>query len=195
MTRFHLFCGLVLIQLAVPCWMVISQERTLAEGALFKFKTRPVDPVDFFRGRYVQLAFDQEVLSSELDKSFELDQRVYVALGTDDQGFAKVLTVSRERPDTGSFILARTSRYERNRLEFPFDRFYMDEFKAPKAEAAFLGSGSQRVQAYVQVRVRDGHASIEDLFLEGLPVKKYLRTKEILEREPAPLAEPPGIDG
>lgn len=52
------------IQLAIPGYMIFEQNQILTEGTAYKFKTRPIDPYDPFRGRYVTLAFEanQEVI-------------------------------------------------------------------------------------------------------------------------------------
>ena len=52
--RNGILLGLVVVaaaQLAVPAWMIAGRELTLREGQVFKFRTRPVDPADAFRGR------------------------------------------------------------------------------------------------------------------------------------------------
>ena len=48
------FALVAVAQLTVPAWMIVSHERTLLTGKVFKFRTAPVDPYDAFRGRYVR---------------------------------------------------------------------------------------------------------------------------------------------
>ena len=53
MTRKTLFLIAVALQVALLGWMVASSERTLARGTRVVLRVRPVDPIDFMTGRYV----------------------------------------------------------------------------------------------------------------------------------------------
>ena len=56
------FFILVLVQLAVPSFMILTQEEIQTEGKAFRFKTRPVDPYDLFRGKYITLTFENQFI-------------------------------------------------------------------------------------------------------------------------------------
>ncbi len=57
-------------------------------------------------------------------------------------------------------------------LQLPFDRFYMEEAKAPAAEAAYREHNRKGAQdAYVIVRVLEGAGVIEDLYVGGKPIE------------------------
>jgi hypothetical protein len=61
-------------------------------------------------------------------------------------------------------------------LEIPFNRYYMDEKLAPAAEAAYREHSTREVQdVYVTVRVKDGNAALEELYIEGIPIREFLR--------------------
>jgi len=55
MTKRTLFLIAVALQVALLGWMVASSERTLSHGTLVVLKVRPVDPIDFMTGRYVDV--------------------------------------------------------------------------------------------------------------------------------------------
>ena len=55
-----LFIPIGLAQLAVPGWMIYKHESVMREGAVYKFRTAPIDPRDPFRGEYVVLDFAAE---------------------------------------------------------------------------------------------------------------------------------------
>jgi hypothetical protein len=64
----------------------------------------------------------------------------------------------------------------RTRLELPHDRYYMDESKAPRAEAAARGqSRPEPRNTWVTLRVRDGVAAVESLWIDGVTVEEHLR--------------------
>ena len=56
--RFALFALFAMISVAAPLSIAWKYENTLRNGRQFMFRTKPVDPYDAFRGRYVTLAFE-----------------------------------------------------------------------------------------------------------------------------------------
>ena len=60
-----IFVTVAFLQLLIPIQMITSRERILDKGTLYKFRTRPVDPYDAFRGKYVALSIDYELTSKE----------------------------------------------------------------------------------------------------------------------------------
>jgi len=172
--RLLIFIPLALLQFSVPGWMIFHEEQTLQHGRLFKFRTAPVDPYDALRGRYVALRFDAENNSVIKAAPWPDDQKVWVQLETDPQGFAKVKQVS-TTPLRGDDVMEAHSRW--GGLQFPFDRYYLDEKIAPKAEAAYRANNTRNHEnAYVTVRILDGHAALEDLYIDDKPIREFLRT-------------------
>ncbi len=57
---FFIFAVLVTVQFFVVSSVIFDEEQILDEGSVFKFKTRPIDPYDIFRGKYVSLDFSDE---------------------------------------------------------------------------------------------------------------------------------------
>ena len=168
--RLLIFIPLAVIQLAVPGWMIYRQEQVLHHGREFKFQTAPVDPYDAFRGRYVALQF--AVASSS---GYNIKRKVWVRFDLDDKGFAKIKEVSKT-PMAGDDVVIATNRY--GRLQFPFDRYYMDERAAPKAESAYRdNSRSGHQNAYVTVRILNGRAAIEELYIDNKPIREFLRSE------------------
>ena len=58
-------------------------------------------------------------------------------------------------------------------LELPFDRYYMQESLAPEAESAYA-ERLRDERAWVTVRLHDGHAVLEELWIDDLPIREYL---------------------
>jgi len=176
-----LFGALCLVQVAVPVSMIARYEMTLSRGAVFKVRTVPVDPVDAFRGRYVQLRLALEPM--DLDASF-MGKTVWVSLEEGPDGFAKVGKVSTTRPAHGSYVGAQAvplqwrsdgSGLARFQLTLPQDRYYMEESKASRAEVAVRAqSRVPQRDTWVTLRVRDGIGAIERLWIDGVPVEEYL---------------------
>jgi hypothetical protein len=66
-------------------------------------------------------------------------------------------------------------------IEYPFDRYYMNEDAAPEAERIYAAQARRPAMDdepsrddYVVVRIRDGDGVIEQLYLRAQPVEELL---------------------
>ena len=171
------FAALCLVQAAIPVSMIARYERTLHGGTSFKVRALPVDPIDPFRGRYVVFRLGFEPVA--LETSFA--GPVWVELAEAADGFAQAGTVSKSRPAGGHYVQAQAVPLEwgagavTTRLDLPQDRYYMDEAKAPRAEVAARAQGRPGARnTWVTLRVRDGVAAVEHLWIDGVTVEEYL---------------------
>jgi uncharacterized membrane-anchored protein len=168
-------------QLAVPAWSILGHERTLRDGQVFKFMTRPVDPADAFRGRYVWLSLEPDAVKVPDVGLWRHNQKAFAVLGTDTNGFATVQRLDLERPAGEPAVRVRTSWSDRTKGEVHIawpglDRYYMTEDQAPAAETAYRDHSRRTNQTcHVTVRVRGGKAVIESLFVENQPIQDWLR--------------------
>jgi hypothetical protein len=173
-----------LLQLGVPTQMIVTRERTLREGTAWRFRTAPVDPADAFRGNYLALSFDAESAPVPSNLTVERGERVIVPLLRDAEGFAQLGPVRREPPAGGDWLRLRVGWVEteapgtgtRAHVELPFDRFYLDEGLAPRADAKFAALGARRgasapLPAWAVARVRAGRAVLEDVLIDGHSVR------------------------
>ena len=177
-----LFFCLALVQIAAPLSTIARRELVLRNGQQFRFRTEPVDPYDAFRGRYVALRFEQAEVALPDGVRFKWDQKVFARIEKDDQGFARIAEVTAERPRDGAYVVAQVRWRRRNdviRLDLPFDRYYMDETAAPAAEEAYREQSRQAPRdSYVTVRIRDGIAVLEELYLGGKPISEFLEKRD-----------------
>ncbi len=181
--RLGLFAVLALIQLAVPGLMIHQWEATLREGREYRFRTAPVDPYDAFRGRYVALRMESNSVAWA-GLPIPRGQRVFVQLEEGADGFARLASLSLERPGDEGYVEVVVRRcYDKEvLLNLPFDRYYMKESLAPEAEKAYFRAAAHSNRtAHVQVRVRKGKAVIEELYIEGVPVGDYVRNKQVTQ--------------
>ena len=173
--RVALLIAVALLQLAVPSWMIFEQEQTLRLGTEYKFQTEPVDPYDLFRGRYVALRFKAEQFGHEKEAELPDNAKVYVAVKTNAEGFAEVESVSLT-PLSADNVFQATIQWG-NHLSFPFNRYYMEESRAPQAEDAYRAANrrNSKQQTWAVVRVWHGKAALADLVIDGQPIRDYLR--------------------
>lgn len=169
------FCA----QVAAPVFMIARREKVLRRGETFRFRCAPVDPADAFRGRYVSIRLESNDAPAAVD--FAYGQRAFVTIAADTNGFAQFTGVHRGRPDGDAWIRTRIQwRHTRGRVNFDstMNRFYMEESEAPRAETAWREAtrwNRTNHTAAVVARVHRGMAVIQDLEIDGRPIRDVLR--------------------
>lgn len=184
--RLIAFGLLALIQIAIPLSMISSLEAVVLKGSAYKFRTAPVDPYDPFRGKYVSLRFDMREYCSAIHPALpEKGDIAYILLSTDSAGFASIAGIQTYMPQTEGedwLEVAVDFRYIHDDstsacfgIDLPFDRFYMEEKKAPAAERAYWdANASDSLDCWAMVKVRDGEGVIENLYINELPINKWV---------------------
>ena len=62
------------------------------------------------------------------------------------------------------------------RVVFPFRYFWLTEKRAPAAEQAYRENSKRGQQnAFVTIRIRNGDAALEQLYIDNKPLADYLR--------------------
>ena len=174
--RLFLFFGLMVLQWAIPGKMLLSRQEVLEKGTLFRFETRPFDPVDPFRGKYITLNFAHErVYNKAADSLWKENPRVFLRFKTDAQGFARIASVSKKRPESVTDYLEaelQSTYGDSMEVSFPFNRFYMEEFKAGPAERTFRElQGKKGIKTWAEVRIFEGEAVLTDVKIQGKSLK------------------------
>ena len=180
------FILVALVQLSVPAKMIFDREDILNNGKEYKFKTKPIDPNDPFRGKYIRLSYYEDVIEVENEADWTKGEIIYVSLTTDREGFAKIKSVSKENLVNNQDFLKTKVRYiadngpEKLTIDYPFDRFYMEESKAYDAKLIYRKSQHDTSQiAYALVSIKDGEAVLKDVLINGVSIREIV----IKERE------------
>jgi len=171
------FLVVAALQLIIPGSMIAKREHALRYGQAFKFRTAPVDPYDAFRGRYVALRFEQRFVGVTTSFNYLRGEKMYATIVEDDEGYASFSVLSKSRPVSEPYLSTRLLYVSRTNvhIHIPFDRFYMDEHEAPKAERAYWKNSSRSNRnAYVQIRIEKGFGVIEDLYIDQTPIREFL---------------------
>jgi len=175
--RLAVYLVVGLVQISVPASMMWKQHRTLSEGREWKFRTAPVDPVDVIRGRYLRLRFTAEEFARS--EALPYTERAYAVLKNDAEGFAVVDRLQAEPISGDDDVNVRTYGWDagKQRIRLSFDELWVTEADATAAEAGYVEHSRERSSdAYATVRVRKGHAAIEQLYIAGQPLHEFLRT-------------------
>ncbi|MDX1907364.1 MAG: GDYXXLXY domain-containing protein [Bacteroidia bacterium] len=174
-----LFCGVCLVQLAIPLSTLLTREQTLRAGTAFKFRTVPLDPNDMFRGKYISLSFPPYLLPAPDSVSTKGPYKIFALLTTDSLGYATISAASLTRPASGTPYLhteAQRLYYTRDSIKVlvPFNRYYMDESKAYQAEVLYgTMAGRDSFPAYALVRVLDGNYALEDVMIRDTSIRVW----------------------
>lgn len=180
-----IFAIVVVAQWIVPGAMIMNKEKILLQGKIFHFRTEPIDPANPFKGKYIRLNFRENQFTSVLpDSALQSYDAIYVILAKDKEGFAIIKDVTKRKPGTGVDFVKATVNYINKTdngatviyLDYPFDEFYMEEFKAPRAEEAYRASNIDTTQkTYAVVSLLNGEAAIKDVMINEKPILQVLK--------------------
>lgn len=184
------FVLVALAQLAIPVKMILDKEDILDNGTLYKFRTAPIDPNDPFRGKYIALTFKENTVEIKDGEEWAMGETIYVSLTTDDKGFAKIDFVSKEMPEGQTDCIKAKVRYvaeDSTRslfIDYPFDRFYMEESKAMEAEITYqqLLADTARV-TYALVSIKNGEAVLSDVQIDGISIVEMVNKSQKEQQE------------
>jgi uncharacterized membrane-anchored protein len=176
-----LLAVLIVVQLAVPVTMIVRKETVIANGKVFRFRTAPIDPADPFRGRYIDLNFEASRYDFTDSEDSIQGPDAYALIREDEEGYAEIAMVLDAPPGT-------TTDYVKIKLNqsgilnlfgglggsftFPFERFYMDEEKAPHAEQIYRqAQRDTSFESYALVSIWNGGGVITDVLINGKSVR------------------------
>lgn len=174
-----LFGIAALAQWAVPLADIFQYERVLTHGTLIKLKCSAPDPYDPLRGRYLAVRPEQDDVSVPEGTTLRRGMHVYATITTDAEGLATLSTVSLTPPDSGDHVRLKSGYVygETASIEWPFDRFYLNEKLAPEADIWFAENIRSAKGIIAEVRVLDGRAVLADLSLDGKSFRDILKDR------------------
>lgn len=176
-----LLLGLALLAL------VEQRARILRNGTEVRLKTVPVDPRDLFRGDYVVLAYPISTVEAgqESPRPYRSGETVFVALGRDEQGFARATGVSRDWPKGSGDVVVIAGRVtatsacatnangetdcsgNRNRLRVAYG---LESYFVPQGEGKAIETTEKARIEVVAAVSASGEAAIKRLLIDGKEV-------------------------
>ncbi len=196
-----LFIAFAALIVLIPVYVAISSHNVLSNGKLYKFKPMAYDPFDPFRGKYLRINYETNGIPTEFD--FDDRDDVYVSIGVDKEGFAffeegfksppkgksylhttvvgsnfadgisDELQEFLEEEEFGSLDLENTDTRQRINVKIPnnMNKYFINENDALKAERVFA---REQENIYIGVRILDGEARLEDIYVHDQPILEYL---------------------
>lgn len=195
---FFAFAGIIVL---IPVYVAISSQNVLNNGKLYKFKPLAYDPFDPFRGQYLRVNYDTNGIPTNFD--FEEGEVVYVSVAKDKQGFAYFEEAFKEPPkgkdyieskiissglgterrlemielmDDPDFDISEQDVRQTVSIEIPdnLGKYFINEDDALNAERVLA---KERENAYIAVRILDGQARLENIYVFNQPMLDYLANK------------------
>lgn len=177
------FIILAIVQWIIPGQIIWMKNEVLKKGRSYKFKTAPVDPSNPFKGKYIRLNFSERSFADTVNRNLGRDENVFVLLATDQHGYARITGLSTKQPlGNALFVESKVDYTSRKNdsiiiyIHYPFDEFFMDEYKAPKAEMIYNTSGRDSLKkTYALVKIWKGQAVIEDVFINDTSIRVLIK--------------------
>jgi uncharacterized membrane-anchored protein len=181
-----LFIIMVLAQWAVPAKMIMQKDLVLKEGIKYKFLVQPIDPNDPFRGKFVVLSFRDNYFRVPVRKeALNNNDKIFVTFQPDKEGYARISDISGTRPDRKDYLQTEIWYISQEKdsisifVDYPFNKFYMEEYKAPETERVVnerLPDSAQKV--YALVSILKGDAVINDVFINDSSIQQVLHSRK-----------------
>jgi len=178
------FVLVALVQIYIPAKIILNRAIVLSSGKEFKFKTAPIDPNDPFRGKYITLNFNENTIEIQNKENWVRGETVFLLLVTDNNGFAKIKSVSKAKPfDSQDFLKAKINYVihdgSKVSIEYPFDRFYMEESKAYDAELTYRRTLPDTSQVpYALVNIKNGESVLKDVMINGISIREIVKQEQ-----------------
>lgn len=178
------FILVALVQIYIPAKIILDRNAVLNAGKEFKFKIAPIDPTDPFRGKYIDLNFNENMIEIQNKENWSNGETLFILLKTDNNGFAKIESVSKTKPlNSRDFLKAKVGyiTYDHSKLsiEYPFERFYMDEFKAKDAELTYRRTLPDTSRTtYALVNIKDGESVLKDVMIDGVSIREIVKVHQ-----------------
>ena len=159
----------------------MQHEQTLDKGTLFKLKCSAPDPYDPLRGRFLAVRPEQREVTVPAGLKLQKGMQVYATLTTATDGLASITSLSLTPPTSGAFIRLKSGyvNSEKTQIQWPFDRFYINEKLAPEADKWFTENIRNAKGIIAEVRVLKGRAVLADLSFDGRPFREILKEREL----------------
>lgn len=172
------FGVMVVAQLLIPLQMIWNSEAIIRKNQIYFFETKPIDPHDIFRGKYVVLGFkENEVSFTEGDVECRIGQEVYVFVEKEfNQKGSYLSSLSTTLPDDSKgYNYFKTKILDISEkgvtVQMPFNRHYMNENKSLEAEQILR---HDTITAYAQVAIYKGEAVLQEVLVDDIPLKDFV---------------------
>ena len=178
------FAVAVVAQWLLPLAGAWQHEHVVIRGRAVRIRCVAPDPYDLVRGRYLAVRPEENRLPAPPGMPENEAVSVWATLEAGDDGLARIKSLSLE-PVSGPTVIrlvARLNPWAQEDatvfVEWPFDRFYINERLAPDADkliADLFRDGKERPVA--EVRLLDGRAVLTDVLVDGESIRDVVKRR------------------
>ena len=175
-------------QWAAPLATIRAQEQVIARGEVVRIAVAAPDPYDPLRGRYLRVRPQEVVVVLEPELAhLKSGNKVWVQLEKRSDGLHHIGKVTEEKPSSGDYVLGTLrhgwwirdsnspERVQKPSIDWPFDRFYLNEKLAPQADVGLRENTRGNKTVVAELRLLKGKAVLTDLELDGRSFREILK--------------------
>jgi len=177
---FIIFGLTVVAQWAASLSQIWTHEKVLSQGAIIRVKCTAPDPYDPLRGRFLAVRPEQTRFKLPSETDITRGTSIYCTLTPGADGLHTISDVNASPPKTGTYLKATAGWiYEKEMsIEWPFDRYYLNEKLAPEADKWFAENIRTAKGIVAEARVLGGRAVLTDLTLDGRSFRELLKERQ-----------------
>ena len=178
------FAVAAVAQWLLPLSGIWQHERVISRGTLVRIECGAPDPYDPLRGRYLAVRPAESSVSKP--NGFPDGAGlvpVWATLEAGDDGLARIKSISLA-PLSGPTVIPLTARSwgtingtDQIGLEWPFDRFYLNERLAPDADKLVAERRRDGKKTVAEIRLLDGQVVLTDILLDGVSIREIVKQK------------------
>jgi hypothetical protein len=177
---FVAFAVVAMAQLFVPGWMISTMADIAKTGNEFNFKVSHNRAGASLQGSYIWLSFEANKFKVD-KKDWDNNQSVFVIFDKDSEGFARVKSVTKEKPaGTNDWVkaMAYLNRKDSSflRLTYPFSNYYVPNANTSEAEKAFDKAMNDSFKTItLKINIRENQFLAGDLMVDSVKVSEFLK--------------------
>ena len=92
------------LQIAFLIYLIFTNQAILKTGEQYKFKVRPIDPYNIFKGRYLTLAFEEERANPIYDCQKNSNNKSFAIITKDKNDFAQLQKITNIKPKENNYF-------------------------------------------------------------------------------------------
>ncbi len=177
-----LLAAIIILQLSLPIYTIVKEEKNLSNGISIRLKVLPVDPHDPFRGKFLNLRFDNSLIVDSIDDSIEI---YYLTFKQDTTGIWTLDSAQKDEPG-GYFLRTKllsvddddkiTTAY----FNIPFNRYYTNELLVKEYERIVNEALNDSIDIVTaSIKLGRGNATLEELYIGNTPLPQYAAEKGV----------------
>jgi hypothetical protein len=188
-----LFGAACIAQWAVPLASIRMHEEVIERGTQIRVAVTAPDPYDPLRGRYLRLRpVEAEVALDPSLASLKSGHKVWAQLEKGADGLHHPGKITEQKPDHGDYVPLTTrgaphariapggvvqpaADASKVRVEWPFDRFFVNEKIAPEADVWLRESSRGKKSVVAELRVLNGESVLTNLEVDGSSFREVLK--------------------